>query len=202
MKIQKLLFPGQKDYNSLLIRYNGPTFYANLQDDIESKKKLVATEKISLFRNKPFAQISVADIKKHYGSPGCHIKDEYPVCKEIFLYHVLMGKLRVNLELHFSWNELFFYNYSFPYLSDSDKDQVIKVIESKYLNGGKFNFQHFNIADDQFNFISISENIVFTVNYIRYASAFFEDLSLFLTKQEAEKEKVKKKTIKSLYEKL
>jgi hypothetical protein len=206
--MQKLLTAKTKDYyphnyyNSLLIRYNEPALYSNLLNEVKNKNKLITNEEISLVRNKPFYQIRIADIKKKYGKSNYHIKSKYPINKEILFYRLVVGKHRVNLELHFHDNELFFYNYSFPSLKPSDKTDIIKVIESKYLNGEKYNFQNFNITDSKYNFISVNENIIFTINYICFASAFFEDLSSFLEKQKKEEENAKRIEIENLYEKL
>jgi|GEM_PF-1228359 len=210
MKIpmRKFLISNPKDYyphnyyNSLLIRYNEPALYLNLLAEIKNKNKLMTNEEISLLGNKPFHQTGTADIRKRYGKSNYHIKSKYPISKEIFFYRLVIGKRRVNLELHFHDNELFFYNYSFPYLKPSDKTEIIKVVESKYLNGQKYNFKDFNITDSKYNIISINENAIFTISYICFASAFFEELSLFLEKQKREEENEKRKEIENLYEKL
>jgi hypothetical protein len=108
----------------------------------------------------------------------------------------------VNLEVHFHNKELFLYSYTFPYLNDTDKAEIVKVIGCKYLNEEKFDFQNFKIINDKNEVISIYENIVFTITYTCHTSAFFKNLSSFLEKQKAEKELYERENTQKLYDKL
>jgi hypothetical protein len=205
---RKLLFQKQRtcysrsQYRSLLVRYDDPVFYSGLLHDIRTKQKLLSSEEISLFREKLFRQITAGDIRRAYGKPGYRLRKSDPFKREILFYQVKLGLHRANLELHFSDDELFFYSYSFPCLKNEDRIRVLQIIESKYLEGERCDFEKYTITDDSYNYISIRERGVLTINYIRFASAFFEELALFMAKQEADKEMARKRTVEHLFERL
>jgi hypothetical protein len=189
-------------YRSLLDRYNDIMVYCHLLKDTKRKDNLTTYKTISLLKNKPFCQINKADIKKKYGNPNYYIGNKHPFEMEILFYRSIMGNHRANLDFHFHKNELFLYNYNFPYLNNPDRTEIVEVIESKYLKGEKFNFQNFNIIDNKDNLISINESLVFTISYICLASVFFENLFSFLEKQKTEEEIAKKNNMQFLYDKL
>ncbi len=154
--------------------------YVDLLEGIK-KKTVKASRPISLIDEIHPCGINKRDITKNYGRPVYDIKKLSMFKNEILMYRrIFSGKYRERIEMHLYNDKLFYFSFHFPYLTnDSDKQDVIRSIEDRYLDGRNFSYNEFDIEDDNRTIISIDDCFILKINYVCLSSDFFRELSSF-----------------------
>ena len=154
--------------------------YIDLQEGIK-KKTVKASRQISLIDGIHPCSTSKRDITGLYGRPVYDIRKLSTFKNEILMYRrISSGKYRERIEMHLYNDRLFYFSFHFPYLSnDSEKQDVIRSIEDKYLDGRNFNYNEFDIEDENRTIISIDDCFILKINHVCLSSDFFSELSSF-----------------------
>jgi hypothetical protein len=102
----------------------------------------------------------------------------------------------------FFWKEqLYSLNYTFPYLSDKDKDDIISVIRNKYLNSS-IDFASQKIVDREGNLIMINDVNSFEIYYSVSTNIIFREATTLLEANMTNRINKEKRKAKQLYNRL
>ena len=136
-----------------------------------------AVQKNSITLNCLFPDTSKKKLKKRYGKPLYHVNHYHGGYHiEIFYYKRLISDQKVKFEFHFCEGQLFYYNYTFPYLSKNEKDNLFKNIEEKY------NLKYHEIIESCVNdnnsiAMNAQDRLDLKINYLNTKSEFFKYLN-------------------------
>jgi hypothetical protein len=108
---------------------------------------------------------------------------------EILAYKRIVGGIKVKCQLHFFRNKLFMFNYSFNNPTKEKANEIIKILNHKYLKSG--DYASFPVITDAHNnCIMVKNTAVFELNYLAHDSDFFNNaLSLCIARVEDENTK-------------
>lgn len=113
----------------LLQQFGHSSCYRKLMENFD--KDLIRLENTSL--NHQFYNTRTKSLKKKYGKPLYNISHEHGEHSiRILFYKRMIEDKKVRLEFHFSDDRLFYYSYTFPYLSHKEKNKFIGQIAKKY----------------------------------------------------------------------
>ena len=127
--------------------------------------------------NSLFPYANVRKLKKRYGKPLYHV-DHYHGENhiEILYFKRMISDQKVRLEYHFCEGQLFYYNYTFPYLVKHEKDNLFKNIEEKYNLIYKDIIDNC-IVDENSIAMSASDRLDLKIAYLNTKSKFFKYLN-------------------------
>jgi hypothetical protein len=185
--------PAQGEYyKDLFSRYQyGGDAYCNLIKFTDVKEKAESKNKISFSGQTEFGS-SVSDFLNNEVSKKLHIKKIKTADTLIVFYRCVCGGEKTRIESHFYNNKLFFYKYTFPYISESGKDKILDVIKNKYGIGNKvFNDDKLIFSDSQGNFVCIYDCVEFSISYWNSSDAYFSRLNsdmIFQNQKQTKKE--------------
>ena len=145
-----------------------------------------------------FSDTTIKELKRSYGKPLYHVNHyhkNYHV--EIVYFKKLIDDKKVRLEFHFCDKQLFYYTYTFPYLSNSEKDNLFKNIEEKY------NLKYSEIIDNciidsELKAMSVSDGIDLKVGYANRQSEFFKYINNRFTKNSTTDSEIRTSTFRQL----
>jgi hypothetical protein len=195
-------YPRYRYYERLLEKYSDGTFYSRLIHKIKSVKGRETKTSINHIEHKPFKETSITDIIKKHGKPNYKIIYDDLLNIKVLFYREKLGKHKTKLEFHFFNEQLFFYTYTFSYLNNDDKNELVDILEEKYLEGEKIDMKGDFIVDDNNNIILINDKQDFSIYYICDNRIALESIKEHIDsiKKRARQEKSKYKKI--LYRKL
>ena len=124
--------------------------------------------------NTLFDKADFKSIKKKYGKALYeidHDHDEHLI--KILFYKRIISDQKVKLEFHFCDDKLFYYSYTFPYLGEREKNELINNLCKKY-NLKSANFSEECILDDNQIAIRIKDQLDLTFKYLDTKSEFVE----------------------------
>ncbi|MCL9807177.1 hypothetical protein NAT51_16710 [Flavobacterium amniphilum] len=155
---------------------------------LKTKAVICFSEKITFGEKKQ-------NIVKVLKRPKCIIKCEKV---EILIYKLLIGRHRIKCQFHLFEGKLFFYNYTFPYVNNNQKNEILDVLHQKYIDS-KYEMGINNIVDDYSSLIFVKDEFELSINYISLESKFLKSLELFSTVKEKHEENEKKKIQERMY---
>ncbi|RPH33756.1 MAG: hypothetical protein EHM93_03720 [Bacteroidales bacterium] len=195
-------FPRNYYYERLFEKYTDATSYLSIVASVQSKQNIVSQRLISFNKNE-FKNTTKQDVYKQYGKPNYQIKTNKVLKTELFFYRVFIGGHRVKLDLHFYNNSLFFYSYTFSYLREDEKYQIVNLIEKKYLDEKPFDYNNFVIIDGKQSIINIIDSMDFTINYICcITSSIFQRVETAISNEKLAAAKKQKMVADELFQKL
>ncbi|PWH87221.1 hypothetical protein [Brumimicrobium oceani] len=161
--IKKPYFYSKNSYyyfESISTKYYNGKYYLRLMEVFKSMKSISSNKKLNYN-----AHSSTKQIIKEYGTPFYTMKNEGMKETEILYYKKRIGFHKARLEFHFYKERLFFYSYTFPYLSNSDKIEIKKTLEEKYYEKQKIDFTKNYLTDLDKNMISVTDDMEYSILY-------------------------------------
>jgi hypothetical protein len=186
-------------YERILSKYSDLNTYLTLFEKCDARKHIITREKIHYSSGLEFGS-TIKKVKKN-NFPHYVIEhlDEFTV----LLYRIMIGGHKAKLEMHFYKNTLFFFNYSFSYLTDVDKENIIEVLAKKYLgNTLNFDTRNQNITDDFNNHILVENGIDFVIHYITLEGESHNSIRKIKEREKKNQSKKMELRQKELYSKL
>jgi hypothetical protein len=144
--------------------------YTDMVRDVSVETKQT-TVGITYSSHLSFGMHSRSFIRK-LGRPRHSIQQKEPFERKVLLYKFMMGGHKTRCELHFYRDKLFFFNYTFPYILEEDKLEILNILCFKYLGGG-VKVEHCKIMDKNNNIIFIDDTGALSVNYLAADSELF-----------------------------
>jgi hypothetical protein len=113
----------------LLQQFGHSSCYRKLMENFD--KDIIILENTSL--NHQFYATRTKSLMKRYGKPLYNISHKHGEHRfRILFYKQIIEDQKVRLEFHFCDDKLFYYSYTFPYLSDEEKNKFMDQIGKKY----------------------------------------------------------------------
>ncbi len=109
---------------------------------------------------------SAAAFKLRIGKPQQEFKSVNKLTNMLLVYRHKINNYKIKSEFHFSGDRLFYFNRTFSYLSQIQKQKLPNVLMEKYNSGNPIDFLNQKIVDLNGNEIIISHNIVLSLDYI------------------------------------
>jgi hypothetical protein len=183
----------QQYYTSMISQHSDYNFYLSLYHKASTQDHLRTNVEICLSRSLRFG-CTIKEIKGKFREPSNHLKKITPLNAEIYLYKMLIGNHKVKCQLHLFDGKLFMYKYIFPYLENDRMNEIINVIQEKYLPEVT-NYSRQNIIDPNNNCLHIDDSTDLTISYLSLDSEFFKKIiNISLNKEQRIK-----KTASALY---
>ena len=170
-------------------QYSDLSFYLNLYNEQDSRKKLYTNKEVLLLNDIPLVSVTQSQIINQFGKPDYeyHLKKQFLSIK-ILLYHKFIGQFKIGMELHLFQNSLFNYKFTFPYTTSKERGELLKMLEQKYLNNISFAYDTSQIIDRNLSSIVIENTLVFSINY-NFNDPFVKDKILsYIKENEADRE--------------
>lgn len=134
-KLRKLILgkPDLRDdyYSNLISQFNKPDSY-NLLVKKCSKNHINTNVEINFSDVLKF-NCSIKQFKKTISYKCYYEKQNKTLNTRILFYKLEMGDHKVKCQVHFHNGELFYFIYTFPYLNNENKHEIIKILSTKYL---------------------------------------------------------------------
>jgi hypothetical protein len=176
-------------YQNYLSKYQDGQFYLGLIKKVKNNSAVKTNIEIRLFENKKLNEINIKDIVRKFGKPRYNI-----ICKKllgikIMLFKQNVGAHKTKLEFHFKDEILFFYSYTFSNINNVDKNEIIQIIQDKYLDKGS-SYEKVNryIIDKSNNIIFLNDDIRFSIYYLCDNKVDLEQIQKFIYLQKEEKQ--------------
>ncbi len=196
-------YPHNSEYpftQVLLARYGNGSFYCNLIKSINENKKIKTDVEIKLIGNKILNKITLEDIINNHGIHSHQITMNDLLGINIVTYKQRIGIFKVNIDFHFFKNNLFFYNYIFTNLNATNKNEIIRILENKYLDKNLFNIKDNYIIDVNENIILLDDSVNFSISYLCDKKIVTEKIMKHINF--VKKKKEQKDYLKTLFNKL
>lgn len=188
-------FPQRYYYESLVNKYRDVSSYEKLKEMVCKKQTVLATK--GIYKSYSFSK---QDAYKRHGRSQYFFIINASLKMELLYYRIMLGGHKVKLEMHFKEDELFHCSYRFSYLKDTQKQEIINIIEQKYFGGEHLDYRSNNISDVNKTTINIEDSIDFTINYLFYGNSdFFEIIETLKSKKIENRLKRKMKEARDLY---
>ena len=124
-----------------------------------------------------FPEGSLESLMNKFGKPLYSLKHNIEGDRiDVKFYKRIISGKKVKLEFHFYQNFLFYYSYSFPYLTKREKEEIKDSIIDKYdldlddLKTGT------SVLDKERIFLRINDEPEFKLNYLDTKSRFYKKL--------------------------
>ncbi|EGV18158.1 hypothetical protein [Thiocapsa marina] len=101
-----------------------------------------------------------------FGKPQHRIKGPNELTDLLLVYRQQWHSYKVKSELHFARQGLFYFNRTFPHLSQAQKQQLLLVLADKYHDGEPVDFTTEKLVDPVGNEIIVSQNLVLSIDYL------------------------------------
>lgn len=151
-------------YGKILSDFNEIGSYITLFEECSNENYLKTKKEICFSNSLKFGS-TAKDIKKKLHKPHYHIVGKAPVNTNVFIYKLFLGKHKVRLELHSFEDKLFLFKYTFSSLTPESKNEVIDILQKKYLSKSA-DFSNQNIVDNFNSCIHIDDSINFSISYL------------------------------------
>lgn len=101
-----------------------------------------------------------------FGKPQHRIKSPNELTDLLLVYRQQWNSYKVKSELHFARQGLFYFNRTFPHLSQAQKQELLAVLTDKYHDGALVDFAAEKLVDPAGNEIIVSQNLVLSIDYL------------------------------------
>lgn len=101
-----------------------------------------------------------------FGKPQHQIKSPNDLTDLLLVYRQQWNSYKVKSELHFARHGLFYFNRTFPHLSQAQKQELLAVLADKYHDGESVDFAAEKLVDPVGNEIIVSQNLVLSIDYL------------------------------------
>jgi len=95
---------------------------------------------------------------------------------KILFYRLIQNGHKTKCHLHFFNGKLFLCSYTFSYIDQNQRNELIEKLHEKY-QLGQVNYRRQNILDHSNNYIQFNEHIDFSINYVSLNSVFFKSIT-------------------------
>lgn len=184
-------YPRYYYYERLVEHYKDLSEYYRIIAMFEAKTDLKTNEVITLIEKIKFDEITKRIILKKYRKPQFKYKIQEKYLQiEILFYKIYIGGYRVKLELHMYEHKLFYYNYTFTNnLNNQQRQEIIKIIQEKYLQDILFDASKQNIIDENHTQIHIENSLELKIHYLNTMNNAVQVMNIYKKTQENEKHK-------------
>lgn len=163
-------------YGEKLNELNSSDFFMNLLKKYNEQQKLV-TKKEIYFSEKIRFGCNVKNIKHKMRTPTYSVSSSDAMNCKILFYKIIVGNHKANLNMFLHHSKLFLYNLTFLYLTDQEKNEILNIIQHKYLEQQPIDFSTQSIIDELGNCIQIDDVVNLKINYFSYKADFFKEIS-------------------------
>jgi hypothetical protein len=168
--ITRLLRPrsyGHESYFSdqLKDKYENLSAYLNLCS-LSSTRTAVDSVRQILCCDELHFGCSSGAILKCLGKPQHQLKCPNDLTDLLLVYRQQWNSYKVKSEFHFARHGLFYFNRTFPHLSQTQKQELLRVIADKYHGGEPISFAAEKLVDAIGNEIIVSQNLVLSIDYL------------------------------------
>lgn len=163
-------------YNRIFIQYDDLATYLSLYKKCTSNNWLKTNVEIGFSTALKF-DCTINEVKKILRKPNYHVRNNKDLKIDILFYRTLIGNYKVKCQMHFFENKLFFFNFTFPYLNKSDNNEIINLLQKKYISESD-NYAGQNIIDNFNSCMQISNNVELTINYVSLDCDFFNTIKI------------------------
>lgn len=101
-----------------------------------------------------------------FGKPQHQIKYPNVLTDLLLVYRQQWNSYKVKSEIHFARQGLFYFNRTFPYLSQAQKQELLAVLADKYHDSESVDFGTEKLVDPVGNEIIVSQNLVLSIDYL------------------------------------
>ena len=101
-----------------------------------------------------------------FGKPQHQLKCPNDLTELLLVYRQQWNNFKVKSELHFARQGLFYFNRTFPHLSQAQKQELLLVLADKYNDGEPVDFSAEKLVDPVGNEIIVSQNLVLSIDYL------------------------------------
>lgn len=119
---------------------------------------------------------SVTEFKRQIGRPQQEFKCVNELTSTLLVYRYQIYDYKLKSEFHFSGDSLFYFNRTFSYLSQIQKQKLPIILMGKYNSGNPIDFANQKIVDLSGNEIIISHNIVLSIDYVGKQESVWLDI--------------------------
>ena len=124
--------------------------------------------------NSLFDKSDFKSIKKKYGKALYQVEHDHDKhLIKILFYKRIISDQKVKLEFHFCDDKLFYYNYTFPYLGEQEKNELIHSLCKKYNLESAHLYDECIIDSNQIA-IRIKDQLDLTFKYLDTKSDFID----------------------------
>lgn len=187
-------------YKQLVDKYNNYDFYMESYRKAKEKKDLYTNNEI-LYNTKIKFGCTISDTREIFGTPLFSNQDDTFNPITVLFYKTLIGGHKVRCEMFFWKEKLYSLNYTFPYLSNKDKKDIISVIQNKYLNDS-IDFTNQKIVDQNGNLIMINDVNSFEIYYSVPTNIIFREATTLFEANMTNRINKEKRKAKQLYNRL
>jgi len=183
-------------YQRILNQYDNTNSYLSLYKN-QSNNVFLKTDTDICFSKTIKFNSSINEVKKELNKPNYHITSNKFNNVEILFYRILIGNHKVKCQMHFFAGKLFLYNYIFSYLQKNESNEIINIIQEKYIPHVN-DYSNQIIIDSNNNCLQINNDVELTVNYFSLNSNFVENIVLisqYEKEQQKKKDRVQKRRI-------
>jgi hypothetical protein len=151
--------------------------------DPESYKLLVSNAKVNSFRTEeeicfcPGFSFGTdyRRVIKRFGAPEDVHYRALPDDRRILYYPFEAGGCKGICEMHFFRGRLFYFQLALPHISFDKKNEVLRNLSERYLNGN-IDLHTYNVVDRDNNMLFINDVKGLTVNYVAAGSEFYSSM--------------------------
>lgn len=162
-------------YKQLVEKYNNYDFHMESYRKAKQKNNLYTNNEI-LYNTKISFGCTISDTREIFGAPLFSTQSDTFNPLTVLFYKILLGGHKVRCEMFFWEEKLYSLNYTFPYLSSKEKNDIVKIIQNKYLNCS-IDFVNQKIVDGDGNIIMINDIYTFEIYYSVSSNIIFREAS-------------------------
>jgi len=164
--------------DSVISKYSYVKSYSDLINELSQIKFAIYSEINNTYQSS--AQ-TIKNCLKINGDPAIYLDYNKLHKSEILCYHKIIGGYKARVELHFHKNNLFFYKYTFPYLTNTEKQKIISQLKEKYKIGKNIDLESTYVELNNKTRIVIFNDFELQLNYVIYNSIFIKELLMLNT---------------------
>lgn len=189
-------------YNLFLEEAKRIQIYLGLLSDVKRTNALKTSDEIQLIDGKKNNELNKKQIIRKHGKPNYKFVCEDLSEIEILFYKRRFASHKAKLEFHFFNNTLFLYTYTFSYLTPKEKNNIIKIINEKYLTSQYKDLFNYHIVDKNKNIIMLNDKTSFSIKYLCKNNNAFEKIIKHDKSQKFKDENKLIRNLEILYERL
>lgn len=174
----------QHRYNYIFDHFSHKEAYFDLLKRIKNKHH-ITNQPIGLLKHKPFNKTTIFDIQKRYGNP--HYEKVSNILNRkvtICVYKIIFGGHKVRLSVHFCNDSLFYFSFTFPYLTSEKRKYINQMFRKKYNLSSSFNVSRDYIKDKQKVIAFYEESVDITLHYLYLDSCFLNKTKMYFSRKE------------------
>ena len=189
-------------YNLLLDDTKSIQIYLKLLRDLKSTNAIETSADIQLIDDKKNKELNKRHIIKKHGNPNYKFVCEDLSEIDIWFYRQKFASYRAKIEFHFFNDTLFLYTFTFSYLNPKEKNEIIKIINEKYLTSEYKDLFNYHIVDKNKNIIMLNDKTSFSIKYLCKNNNAFEKIIKHDKSQKFKDENKLIRNLEILYERL